>query len=536
MAGNWQQETVMADDRERSQRKTLNQPFGMISHSVSSDSEQANFTYSGMNRQLTITHPFNSTTSWIRAIPEEGVQYVGIFRSDESKPQPIVTITRNSLERNNNYLNGGNVYRPLYPGEIEVNSTGLSQAYFPRRSKMEIRGGMLSRWVDQDKLIAGDRSPTHQRQLFQYRSNNIGDEERMGLISRPKKLSNGSMSTWELAFPQVNGNYLAEHYISIKNPSGSNPFVLFTSQRGHVVDIEGTQIKQSRTQIPLRFFEEYFAKDGSSTRFEIDEKGNYYVELANAAAEGFEINVPQGNYVRDIGNNETILIGKNSEYSVGNSATYQIGDNWKISVDKDYYLTSETGGLRFIMSSKENAGQMIMSTKGHYFIMDDTTDKEAVYLMHSAGSQLNLDSKGSVKFLSKSGNMVFMDADTSTVTCSSGKGAYVSLKDNITISDASGKQLLTFNGTDTINISAGMNVNLNAQTVNVASGSINLGNLASLGVAIAEPLALLFDSHMHASPTGPTSPPIPPNTAALMNVNPATSFASAFVKIRSNLA
>jgi len=534
---NWQQETVMAEERERGQRKALNQPFGMLAHSVSSDSEQAKFSYSGANdRQLTITHPFSTTNAWIRAIPQEGTQYVGLFRSDESKPQPIITVTRNSLERNDQYRKGANVYRPLYPGEMEISSVGYAQAYFPRRAIMELRGGMINRWANQDTLISGDRSPIHQRQLLQYRSNELGEEERLGIIARPKKLDDGSYSTWELYYPLVEEDYGAEHYISLKNPSNQTPAVLFRSQRGHVLDQDGVQISQSRTQIPLRYFEEYYANDESSTRSEIDEKGNWYFELAEAATEGYELNVPQGNYVKTIGGDEKIFIGKNTEYSVNNSANYNIGDNWKILVDKDYYLTSEQGGLNFIMSSATDAGQIIMSTKGHFFVLDDTVDKEAIYLLHTSGSQINLDSKGSIKIVSKDGSLIFLDADTKSITATSGMGAFVTLTDLITISDASGKQLLQFNGTDTINISASANINLNAQSINVASGSINLGNLASLSLALAEPLAILFDSHMHASPTGPTSPPLPPNTATLMNVNPATSFASAFVKVRTNLA
>ena len=534
---NWQQETVMADDRERSQRKALTEPFGMLAHSVSSDSEQGKFSYSGAtDRQLTIPHPFNSTSSWIRAIPEEGTPYIGMYRSDESKPQPLLTITRNSLERNDQYRKGANIYRPLTPGEIEINSTGYGQAYFARRAIMEIRGGMINRWVNQDKLISGDRSPIHQKQMLQYRSNDLGEEERIGIIARPKKLDDGTYSTWELNYPQVNGDYTAEQYVSLKNPSNQNPSILFSSQRGHVLDKDGVQITQSRTQIPLRVFEEYFANDESSTRSEIDEKGNWYIELADAATEGYELNVPNGNYVKDIYGDETVLIGKNEAHSVGNTATYQIGDHWKIRVGKDYYLTSESGGLNFVMSSTSGKQQMIMSTNGHFFVLDDTSGSEAIYLMHSAGSQINLDHTGSVKIVSKDGSFIFMDSSNKSITATSGNGAYVTLKDVVTISDTSGKQILQFNGTDTINVSASANINLNAQAINIASGSINLGNLASLSLALAEPLALLFDTHIHASPVGPTSPPLPPNTAALMNINPATSFASAFVKVRTNLA
>jgi len=534
---NWQQETVMAEERERGQRKGLNQPFGMLVHSVSSDSEQAKFSYQGSSdRQLTVPQLFNSASSWIRAIPEEGTQYVGLFRSDESKPQPLMTITRSSLERIDNYKKYSNVYRPLAVGELEINSIGLAQAYFNRRAKMELRGGLINRWMDQDKLVAGDRSPIHQKQLLQYRSNDLGDEERLGIVARPKKIDGGVYSTWELQYPKIDEDYIAEHYMSLRNPTNQNPEILFTTQKGHVVDKDGTQITQERTQIPLRLYEEYFANDGSSTRSQIDEKGNWFVALADAASEGFELNVPNGNFVKDISGNETILIGKNSDVSVGATANWQIGENYKLRVAKDYQLIAEDAGINFIISSVENAGQAIMSTKGHYFILDDTTDKESIYLMHKSGSQINLDAKGSVKLLSKDGSLIFMDAESKAITVASGSSSLVTIKDTITISDASGSQLISFNGKDTLNISAGANISVNAQAINIVGGSINLGQLASLSLALAEPLAALFDMHTHASPTGPTSPPLPPNTAALMNANPAMSFASAYVKVRTNLA
>ena len=533
---NWQQETVMAEERERGQRKALNQPFGMLARSVSSDSEQAKFAYSGAkDRQITVTHPFNSATSWIRAMPEEGTTYVGVFRSDEAKPQPLVTVTRNSLERNDQYRKGANVYRPLFPGEIEVSSTGYGQAFFTRRAKAELRGGMIHRWMDQDKLISGDIAPIHQRQLLQYRSNELGEEERLGIIARPKKLTTGDYSTWELSYPQVEGDYTAEQYISLMNPSNQNPAILFTSQRGHVLDKDGVQIKQSRTQIPLRYFEEYFAKDESSTRSEIDEKGNWYFELADAATEGYELNVPNGNYVRDISGDETILIGKNTEYSVGASATYQIGANWNITTEQDYILSSTTGQMNFIMKSADPS-QMVLNTRNHFIILDDTSGEESISILHNTGSQVNLDGTGSVKIVGKDGSMAFFDADTNTISATSSKGSFVSLNEAVVISDSSGGQILNFDGTDTIQISAQTAINIMAQQITIGGGAINLGSVAALSAVLAEPLALLFDAHIHASPTGPTSPPLPPNTAALMNASPATSFASLYVKVRSNLA
>lgn len=531
----WQQDLVQAEDREKAQRAGLNHPFGVLVKSVNSDTEEAKFTYFGSkDRLLTISHPFRSKTSWIRAIPEDGTTYIAQFRADEANPQVMNTVTRNSLAANDEYRKGIGVYRPLFPGEIEINSTGFSQAYFPRRPKLDLRAGSVTRWADQDKLVAGDRAPIHTRQLLQNRSNELGEEERLGIVARPKLLDTGEYSSWEISYPKVNDNFLAEHYMSLKNPSNADPAVLFRSHRGHVIDDDGEQIQQSRTQIPLRYFEEYYANDASSTRFEIDEKGNYYCELADAATEGYELNIPSGSYKKFIGVDEDVTVDGNVSHSIGKSATYQIGDNWTILVDKDYILTSESGQMNFVM--KADTPQMLFSTRNHFIILDDTAGNEGIFIIHNTGSQINLDNKGSIKLLSKDGSLVFLDADSTSITASSSTGAYVTIKDNITISDATGAQLLNFDGVDTIQISAQTAVNLIAQQVTIGGGAINLGNIAPLSAVLAEPLAMLFDSHIHASPVGPTSPPLPPNTAALMNTNPATAFASQFVKMRSNLA
>jgi hypothetical protein len=532
----WQQEISQAEDRERQQRKGLNQPFGMLVHAVNSDSEQAKLSYFGSaDRLLTINHPFRSRMAWIRAIPDEGTTYLAQFRSDEGNPQLLHTVTRSSLNANEEYRKGIGVYRPLYPGEIEVASSGYAQIYLPRRTKLDLRAGSIVRWADQEKLLSGDRSPIHNRQFMQYRSNDLGEEERVGIVSRPKLLDTGEYSTWEINYPQIGGNFLAEQYISLKNPSNQKPAILFKSHRGHVIAKNGEPIVQSRTQIPLRYFEEYFAQDESSTRTEIDEKGNKYVELASAAVEGYELYVPSGNYKKNVGLDEEVSIEGNVSHNIGKSATYQIGTNWNILVADDYNLTSENGQMNFIMKSSDPS-QMVLNTRNHYIVLDDTAGKESIFLIHNTGSQIQLDSKGSAKVTASDGTMMFLDAEKGAITAASSKGAYATIKDNIVLSDSTGGQILSFNGKDTIQISAQTAVNLMAQQITIGGGSINLGNVAALSAVLAEPLALLFDAHIHASPVGPTSPPLPPNTAALMNANPVTSFKSEFIKLRSNLA
>lgn len=532
---NWQKEKVMADDRERQQRRALENPFGMLVSTVNSDSEEVKLSYFGSSdRILTVTHPFTGTSSWIRAMPEAGTTYLASFRADESNPQLLTTITRNSLYANDRYRKGQNIYRPLFPGELEMVSTGFSQAYFSRKPKLELRGGSVHRWADQEKLLSGDRSPIHTRQLIQYRSNEHGEEEKLGIVARPKVKSDGGYSTWEISYPTISGNFLAEHYMMLKSPANKNPSILFQTYKGHVIDKDGKQILQSRTQIPLRLFEEYFANDDTSTRFEIDEKGNYYTELAGAAAEGYELYVPSGNYKKHIALDENIYIGGNVQRVVEKSTTYQIGNNWQNFVKNDFLLQSENGQMTFGMKSGSSS-QMVFSTRNHFIVLDDGS-APSIYIIHNSGSQTHFDDKGSVKTVSSKGEIVYLDAVNQAITVASSKGAFATLKDNIVLSDASGGQVLSFDGKNTIQMSATAAVNLVSQVVNISGGSVSLGKAAVLSVAMAEPLAALFDAHVHATPLGPTSPPSTPTTAAFANSNPATAFASAFVKIRTNLA
>jgi len=541
--GNWQQEILIAEAREKEQRRALENPFGMLVTAVSPLTEQATFSYYGnRGRTVEINHPFVSSSSWIRAIPDAGSQYVGVFRADEANPQPITTVQRGNFVRIKAYLDGQEFYRTLYPGEIESSSSGQAQVFLSRRPKAEVRGGVTSRWSDQDTLTVGDRAPVHTKQLLTYKAGQLGDEMRVGVVTRPKRLlgalaiAGQTHSTWEQSYPKVRDNFAAEYFIDLKNPAGSGPSTLFSVHRGHVLDIDGNTVLQGRTQIPLRARERYFSVDDSETIQEIDEKGNLFLQLATSAAEGLDYDVPSGNFSRTIGLDESAIISGNMEYAVGKDASFQIDANYTLIAENNLRFRSNTADMEMLFSSTPGSEQWVVKSKsGHIITLDDTTNAEAMYFIHKGGSQITIDDTGSIKIVAQDGSLVFMDTDQGAITATSKGGAFVTLREEITIADKTGKQILTLDGTDTLQISADSDVVLNAKKVTIKGGSIDIGDLATFSAVMAEPLALLFDSHTHATVMGPTTPPLPPNTAALVNVNPATSFANKFVKIRGNI-
>jgi len=540
---NWQQEILIAEEREKEQRKALNNPFGMFVTAVSPVTEEAVFSFYGnRSKVIELNHPFVSAGSWIRALPETGTQYVGVYRADESNPQPITTTQRGNFVRIQAYLAGQGVYRTLYPGEIESSSSGQAQVFMSKRPRLETRGGVISRWADQDKLMSGDRAPTHVKQFYLNKSAELGDEMRTGITSRPKALTGAlaipgqDYSTWELSYPKVRDNPAAEHYFDLKNPSGSAPTTLFTVHHGHVLDKDGKPVLQTKTQIPLRVQERYYAIDDSDTTFEIDEKGNRFLRLADAATEGLEYEIPAGNFIRTVGKDESAVISGNMEYSTSKSGNFLFGDNYTLIAENNLRFRSNAADMEMIFSSTPGAEQFILKSKsGHIFTLDDTSSKESIYLIHKGGSQITIDKVGSIKLVAQDGSLVFMDTEKGAITATSSRGSFVTLKDAVTISDKSGKQILTLDGTNSLQISADTNVVLNAKKVTLGSGSVDLGNAAAFSAVIAENLAILFDTHTHAGVLGPTTPPLPPNTAALNLLNPATSFTSKFVKIRGNV-
>lgn len=534
---NWHKELLEAEEREKKARQGLDRPFSMYVDSVTSDSEVAKMSFFGnTDRSVPIAHPFISTGSWIRAIPEAGTQYISSYIAQESVPVPLVSTQRQTKSRIEAYRNSQSVYRSLLPGEIEVSSRGLGQSYFGIRPHLSHHGGIIERFSDQDKLLSADKSPIHTKRLFQHRYSELGDEYRLGLVQRPK-------NTWEVAYPKVRNDFAAEEYIHVKNPQNQNPAVLFQETRGHVLDEEGNQILQTVTQIPLRWKATYWANDESNTTKELDEKGNFLMSLATAAVEGYELRIPSGNYRESIQLNRISTVAGNEEKSIAKNSRWNTGQNLTISTGQKIAdpqtlienINQDKQGTRMLFDGNPNNEKFVITTKsGHLFLMDDTVGNEAVYWIHKTGAQIVVDKSGSLKLVAQDGASIFLDTNSGATTVTSAAGSFITLKDNITFSDSTGQQIFNFGG-DTLQFSAGSNIILNAPTVDIKGGSINLGDGASFSSVLAEPLATLFDSHTHGTVVGPTSPPIPPNTASIINANPATAFSSEFVKIRGNI-
>lgn len=172
--------------------------------------QTGSFVYAGGKRDIALPMPYDSGSSWIRAIPESGSLVLAGYRADIQDPICINYFNPSPKKRLDDYAQGLSLYRPLQPGEIEINSVGGGQTFYAVRPVVEHKAGLVRSWLNQDTLEAGAKAPLHTRLLWEHRSaplvpvpdltgafmgttstgvpptfNILGDEERFGAVKRP---------------------------------------------------------------------------------------------------------------------------------------------------------------------------------------------------------------------------------------------------------------------------------------------------------------------------------------------------------------
>lgn len=189
-------------------------------------------------------------------------------------------------------------------------------------------------------------------------------------------------------------------------------------------------------------------------------------------------------------------------------------------------IPSSQGGTEFhaiSLDATANGPKISVTTAGgHIFILDDTAGKEGVYLIHSAGSQLQIDHTGTLKAFTAQGNFANLDGTTGTSTVASSDGALVNLDKGFTASDSTGASLVTITA-DGVQVTTSKDLIVQANTTTVTSGSVILDggkaklSLGSGKVALGNPAvelldlfdqtlsALLNDPALVMTPAGPSS-------------------------------
>ncbi len=312
----------------------------------------------GGRRILFNPQPHLGRTAWMRAAPEGGMGSLLITRSDTEEPEVLRwwhtdTTTRLSLFRRNvdSLLAGSGelvvneAFRPLQSGEIDIVSRGGSQIFLGSRPHLDMRAGIMRLTLDQDETEISAKAPIHVRRGYQHSSNEIGDEERFGVVKRP---DNGS--TVDKFYPDPDGNrdgdrngFAKEYLMKLTNPQASTPKILFDTRVGHVIDDSGIPYRLDDTGKKLRARSEYFTPAETSVLLQLDELGNFKIKHPVEATTGGKFILPTGSLVveiglvkpadfqRVIGRNEVAVIVADKLEVIGNNAVETVGANKQIA-------------------------------------------------------------------------------------------------------------------------------------------------------------------------------------------------------------
>lgn len=207
-------------------------------------------------------------------------------------------------------------------------------------------------------------------------------------------------------------------------------------------------------------------------------------------------------------------------------------------LDKDFAYVDKKPTIRGMKTAyghtvryDETPGQekiMINTKAGHYFILDDTKDKESIFLIHKSGSQIQMDSKGSVKTFVSKGGFLNMSAETGEITAVSKDGATVNILKSIKILDSTGAHFATI-GEKGILLNTSKDCIVNANTLSASVGAVSLKDtlkaglvikngqvaLGSAAVELVDQVIKICDALTSGSPlvttgVGPSSPLLPP--------------------------
>ncbi len=320
------------------------QPFVGVVTSSNPKTEVLNVSHAYGNQAVRTIHPYVGTNHWHRIGPDTGQRVMLQVRMDSKETSALGYVgadvrDQTPARRIERYEQGKDLYRPMNIGEQEITSSGVAQAFFSRRPALEVRGGMVRGWHDQDKMEAGARAVTHVRQLHLNEFAVTGDEERFGGVTRPDTGGSGKSTVWRKivdapAGPTIPGassvnvseasdpEALLESAASttatepakellyvLKSGSG----ILIDHREGHVIDDEGKLIGGKfgkKLRYRKKIYGQLSASDqsglgtaaasagtGSDTYEEqVDEDGNLYIGLPQTATEGIKFEIPAGKF------------------------------------------------------------------------------------------------------------------------------------------------------------------------------------------------------------------------------------------------
>jgi len=236
------------------------------------------------------------------------------------------------------------------------------------------------------------------------------------------------------------------------------------------------------------------------------------------------------NFDTDVFNGVEVSVDKDSNFKI-----QQVGrkDKDGTVLNPEAAEGSTGNGTRIVMNGINGSIEMVTS-EGNLFVIDNTSGSESISIVHKQGSAIQMDKDGSIKIVAKGGSFFFLNAVTGEVSITSEKSHSFGMnEEGITLATASGKDTILVKE-DIVQITSGKDVVVSAEHVTIDSGQVDIGSDDDKAV-LAGKLAILFDSHIHATTLGPSGPPLPPSTFAIADATPLTAVSANNVNLKGNL-
>lgn len=161
-------------------------------------------------------------------------------------------------------------------------------------------------------------------------------------------------------------------------------------------------------------------------------------------------------------------------------------------------------GHQLLVDEIEGKEKITVKTgAGHYFILDDASGSEAIFLIHKNGNQIQLDSKGSIKAFDGEGNTLSLDAEKGVASLVSSAGSVLALDKKIVLADSSGKSVVSIEDSQVQVLSSGDFVvqsntctnNVGSYVVDTTLAQLKIGNgKIFLGTPTAEMVDLMIQA------------------------------------------
>ncbi len=152
--------------------------------------------------------------------------------------------------------------------------------------------------------------------------------------------------------------------------------------------------------------------------------------------------------------------------------------------------------------------KIVKTESGHVLTFEDEDKKEQVTLHSAQGAEIVMDPKGSIALTDKGGAKVVLDADKGEITIEDANGnSLVMSSSGITCTDASGNEIKA--------TSSGIDLKSSA-VVNIEGSSVTIAGAGGEPLIKGSTFLSMFNSHTHVTGVGPSGPPVPPLTPAVL--------------------